>query len=103
MKKVLMGMVVAFAAITLIPVANAAPGDQRRLQDFHDYMTNHGYPDGGGRTGVQDYEYQGFQTCDALKQGASEGSQIGRLEGILSRAEASLVVAGAHQYLCPGV
>jgi hypothetical protein len=103
MKKLLMAAMAALAAITLIPVANAAPGDQRRLQDFQDYMTNHGYPNGGGRTGVQEYEYQGFQTCDALKQGASEGSQIGRLEGILSRAEAQLVVSGAHQFFCPGV
>ena len=69
MRTLLMTGVAAFAAITL-PVANAAPGDQRRLQDFQDYMTNHGYPNGGGRTGVQEYEYQGFQTCDALKQGA---------------------------------
>jgi Protein of unknown function (DUF732) len=80
-----------------------APGDQKRLQDFQDYMANHGYPNGGGRTGVQEYEYQGFQTCDALKQGASESSQIGRLESILSRAEAGLVVTGAHQFFCPGV
>jgi hypothetical protein len=80
-----------------------APGDQKRLQDFQDYMANHGYPNGGGRTGEQEYEYQGFQTCNALKQGASESSQIGRLEGILSRAEAGLVVTGAHQIFCPEV
>ena len=103
MRKLTTGVVIACAAIIMMPVAHAAPGDQKRLQDFQDYMASHGYPNGGGRTGVQEYEYQGFQTCDALKQGASEASQIARLESLLSRAEASLVVTGAHQYFCPGV
>lgn len=92
----------ALAATTWMPIAHADPGDQARLYNFNNYMASHGYPgDPSPRPGVAPYPDLGFQVCAALRAGRSEGSQIGRLEGKAGRAEASLVVAGAHQFLCP--
>lgn len=91
------------ASVFLAGAAHAAPGDQRRLDDFINYMAAHGYPGNMSPGRNVSYSDQGFQVCDALKQGQSERSQIGRLEGILSRAEAQLVVTGAEQIICPGV
>jgi Spy/CpxP family protein refolding chaperone len=42
MKKLPLATTAVLAAVTLIPAAKAAPGDQWRLQQFHDYMANHG-------------------------------------------------------------
>src|ERR1700761_2382679 len=103
MRNPLIAGMAALAAITFVPIAHADPGDQLRLSNFDNYMASHGYPgDPSPRPGVAPYSDLGFQVCAALRAGQSEGSQIGRLEGMVSRAEASLVVAGAHQFLCPG-
>ena len=71
-------------------------------QGFIDYMQNYGYHSAVSGDGYS-YVSQGQQVCQALQSGASESSQIGRLGGLMSRAESGLVVQGAHQYLCPGV
>jgi Protein of unknown function (DUF732) len=106
MRNLLIAGVAALAAITFItPMAHADPIDQvnqRRQQEFTNYMAAHGYPSDWSATRGVSYLDQGSQVCTALQQGQSEGSQIGRLEGIVSRAEASLIVTAAHQYLCPG-
>jgi hypothetical protein len=69
-------------------------------QAFINYMISHGNTTTASHTGVSYLTY-GQQVCQALRSGASPGSEIGRLEGIISRAESDLVVHGAQQYLCP--
>ncbi|MFZ0907824.1 MAG: DUF732 domain-containing protein [Mycobacterium sp.] len=88
--------VVASAAVVLAAPAHAD------TQGFIDYMYNHGGTTTASSTG-ESYLTYGQQVCQALQSGASESSQIGRLEGLMSRAESGLVVTGAHQFLCPGV
>ena len=91
----LIGGIAALAAITFSPLAHAdAPG-------FNDYMASHGYPSlGPSGTGFT-YLSQAQQECSAMRNGKSQEWLIGQLESQLSRAEAGLVVTGAHQYLCP--
>jgi hypothetical protein len=76
--------------------------NQRAQQQFTNYMAAHGYPSDWSAVRGVSYLAKGEQVCTGLQAGQSEGQQIGRLEGIVSRAEASLVVTAAHQFLCPG-
>jgi Protein of unknown function (DUF732) len=104
MKTLLMTGVAAAAAITFSPLAHAGPDqdNQRAQQQFTNYMAAHGYPSDWSAVRGVSYLAEGEQVCTALRAGQSEGQQIGRLEGVVSRAEASDIVAAAHQYLCPG-
>jgi hypothetical protein len=86
--------VVASAAVLFATPAHADD------QAFMNYMVNHGNTTTASHTGVSYLTY-GKQVCQALQSGASPGSEIGRLEGIISNAESELVVTGARQYLCP--
>jgi hypothetical protein len=92
--KLIAGLAV-FAGISFSPLAHAD------AQGFNDYMASHGYaslgPSGTGFT----YLSQAQQECSAMRNGKSQEWLIGQLESELSRAEAGLVVTGAHQYLCP--
>ena len=83
----------ALAAITFTPIAQA-DGNTANL----DQIVGQAYTD--SHTGVSYLTY-GKQVCQALQSGASPGSEIGRLEGITSKAESELIVTGARQYRCP--
>lgn len=93
MMKTLLIPVVASAAVHFATPAHAD------AQAFMNYIVNRGATTTAASTGVSYLTY-GQQVCQAL-QSASPGSEIGRLEGIMSRAESELVVHRARQYLCP--
>lgn len=44
---------------------------------------------------------QGQQECQGLRNGQSEMTLIGQLEGQMGRAQADDIVVAAHRYLCP--
>jgi hypothetical protein len=90
-------LIIPVAASAAVLFATPAHADD---QAFMNYMLNHGGTTTASHTGVSYLTY-GQQVCQALQSGASPGSEIGRLEGIISRAESDLVVHGAQQYLCP--
>lgn len=45
---------------------------------------------------------QGQQECQGLRNGQSEMTLIGQLEGQMGRAQADDIVVAAHRYLCSG-
>lgn len=64
-------------------------------------MSSHGYPGGMNAAHNRYYKDEAVHVCAALRTGQSQDSQIGRLQGMMTGAEAQLVVTGAHQYFCP--
>ena len=81
----------------------SGPGQPASPATVHQLHGSPGYPSDYSAVRNVSCLAEGEQVCTALQAGQSQGQQIGRLEGIVSRAEASDVVAAASQFLCPGV
>jgi Protein of unknown function (DUF732) len=90
---------VALAAALIGAAIGTCGVAQANEDQYLAYLRNHGF--GGGSDWAGQAIAEGQLQCQQMRKGRSEYDVAYDLEATMSNAEATSIVAAAHQYLCP--